>query len=53
MKNCPSKPKVATIAQSRAKNEGASMGTMQILGASATTEVVSRRDPERNRLEYL
>ena len=26
---------------------------MQILGASAATEVISRRDPERNRLEYV
>jgi len=53
VKNCPSKPKVAAIAQSDAKNEGSSVGMMQILGASATTEEVSRRDPERNRLEYV
>ena len=44
---------MAAIAQSEAKNEGASVGMMQILGSSATTEVVSRRDPERNRLEYV
>ena len=35
------------------KNEEASLGMMQILGASATTEVVSKRDPERNKLEYV
>ena len=53
VKNCPSKPKVAAIAQPDARNEGASVGMMQILGASATTEVFSRRDPKRNRLEYV
>jgi len=53
VKNCPSRPKVVAIAQSDANNEGASMGMMQILGASATTEVVSQRDPGRNRLEYV
>jgi len=53
VKNCPSKPKVATISQSDAKNEGASVGMIQILSAFATTEEVSRRDPERNRLEYV
>jgi len=53
VKNCPSKPKVATIAKSDAKNEGASVGMMQILGASPPTKEVSRRDPERNRLEYV
>ena len=53
VKNCPSRSKVAAIAQSDAKNEGASVGMMQILGASATTKVVSRRDHERNILEYV
>ena len=53
VKNCPSKPKVAAIAQSDGKNEDASVGMMQILGASATTEVASRRDPERKNLEYV
>eukprot|EP00253_Pinus_taeda_P021800 PITA_21800 len=52
VKNCPSKPKVAAIAQSNAKNEEASVGMMQILGG-ATTEVISRRDPKRNKLEYV
>ena len=37
VKNCPSKPKVVAIAQSDVRNEGASVGMMQILGASATT----------------
>eukprot|EP00253_Pinus_taeda_P010563 PITA_10563 len=52
VKNCPSKPKVAVVAQSD-EDDNASVGMMQILGASATTEVTSRRDPERNRLEYV
>jgi len=51
--NFPSKPKVATIAQSNAKNEEASMGMMQILGVAAAREVISRRNPERNKLEYV
>ena len=50
MKNCPSRPKVAMISQSNAKNEEASVGMMQILGAAATTEVISQGDPERNSL---
>jgi len=53
VKNCPSRPKVATIAQFDAKNEGASVGMMQILSAFAITEVISWRDRERNRLEYV
>ena len=53
VKNCPSKPKMAAVAQSEEKNDDASVGMMQILGASATTEVVSKRDPERNKLEYV
>eukprot|EP00253_Pinus_taeda_P030661 PITA_30661 len=52
VKNCPSKPKVAAAAQSD-EDDNDSVGMMQILGASATTEVTSRRDPERNRLEYV
>lgn len=53
LKNCPSKPKVATIAQSNTKNEEAYVGMMQILGVVASTEVISRRDLERNKLEYV
>ena len=53
VKNCPYRPKVAAIAQSNAKEEGASMGMMQILGAAAATEVISQREPERNKLEYV
>ena len=53
VKNCPSKPKVAAMAQSNEKNDDASVGMMQILGASTTTEEVSKRDPERNKLEYV
>eukprot|EP00253_Pinus_taeda_P019438 PITA_19438 len=52
VKNCPSKPKVAAAAQSD-EDDNAFVGMMQILGAFATTEVTSRRDPERNRLEYV
>jgi len=51
-KNCPSKPKVAAAAQEE-EEDNASVGMMQILGASATTETTSRRNPERNRLEYV
>ena len=53
VQNCPSRPKVATIAQSNTKNEEAFVGMMHILGAAAATEVVSWRDPERNSLEYV
>ena len=53
VKNCPSKPKVAAISQPDGKNEDASVGMMQILRASANTEVASKRDPERNKLEYV
>lgn len=53
VKNCPSKPKVAAIAQSDDEGNDASVGMMQILSASATTEAVSKRDPERNKLEYV
>eukprot|EP00253_Pinus_taeda_P019796 PITA_19796 len=52
VKNCPSKPKVAAAAQSD-EDDNASVGMMQILCASATMEVTSRRDQERNRLEYV
>eukprot|EP00253_Pinus_taeda_P007920 PITA_07920 len=52
VKNFPSKPKVAAAAQEE-EEDNASVGMMQILGASTTTEVTSRRDPERNRLEYV
>eukprot|EP00253_Pinus_taeda_P015291 PITA_15291 len=52
VKNFPSKPKVAAAAQSN-EDDNASIGMMQILGASATTEVTSGRDQERNRLEYV
>lgn len=51
--NFPSRPKVATISQSNANKGETSMGMMQILGVVAPTEVVSRRDPERNSLEYV
>eukprot|EP00253_Pinus_taeda_P026166 PITA_26166 len=53
VKNFPSKTKVAVIAQSNAKNEEASVGMMQILGVAAATKVISWRDPERNKLEYV
>eukprot|EP00253_Pinus_taeda_P027727 PITA_27727 len=52
VKNCPSKPKVAAAAQEE-EEDHASVGMMQILRASATTEITSRRNPERNRLEYV
>lgn len=41
------------MAQSNAKKEETSIGVMQILGAAVAMEVVSRRDPKRNRLEYV
>lgn len=41
------------ISQSNMKNEEAYVGRMQILGASAAIEVVSRRNPKRNNLEYV
>lgn len=53
VKNFPSRPKVAAIAQSNAKKEEPSVGMMQIFGVATATEVVSRRDPERNSLEYV
>ena len=53
VKNCPSRPKVVAIAQSNAKKEELSVGMMQILGAVAAMEVVSRRDTKRNKLEYV
>eukprot|EP00253_Pinus_taeda_P030089 PITA_30089 len=53
VKNCPSRLHVVAIAQSNAKNEEASLGMMQILGGAAATEVISRRDLERNKLEYV
>lgn len=53
VKNCPSKSKVAVVTQPVEEDDNASVGMMQVLGAAATTEVVSRRDPERNRLEYV
>ena len=54
VKNCPSRPKVAAIAQSNAKKkEETFVGVMQILGAVVAMEVVSQRDPERNKLEYV
>jgi len=53
VKNCPSKPKLAAIAQSSTKDEGASVGMMQVLSTAAATEVISRKDPKRNKLEYV
>ena len=44
---------MVAIAQYNAKNEEASMGMMQILGVAAAREVISRRNPERNKLEYV
>eukprot|EP00253_Pinus_taeda_P009117 PITA_09117 len=52
VKNCPSKPKMVAATQAE-EEDNASVGMMQILGASATTEITSRRNPERNRLEYV
>eukprot|EP00253_Pinus_taeda_P022531 PITA_22531 len=52
VKNCPSKPKTVAATQMDEEDD-AEAGMMQILGASATTEVTTRRDPERNRLEYV
>ena len=40
-------------AESDEKNDDSSVGMMQILGASTTTEEVSKRDPEKNKLEYV
>ena len=52
--NCLSRPKVVVIAQSNAKKkEETFIGVMQILGAAVATEAVSKRDPERNKLEYV
>jgi len=51
-KNCSSKPKVTAVVQEE-EEDNTSIGMMQILGASAAAEVTSRRNPERNRLEYV
>lgn len=53
VKNFPSRPKMAAIARSSAKNEESSMGMMQILGVAIATEVIYQRDPKRNSLEYV
>eukprot|EP00253_Pinus_taeda_P036149 PITA_36149 len=53
VKNCPSRPKVATVTQSSAKKEKTSIGVTQILGAAVAMDALSRRDPERNELEYV
>ena len=53
VKNFPSRPKVAVIAQSNVKDEEPYVGMMQILGDATAIEVISHRDPERNRLEYV
>eukprot|EP00253_Pinus_taeda_P030757 PITA_30757 len=48
----PSRPKIVVATQEE-EEDNASVGMMQILGASATTEVTSSRNPERNKLEYV
>lgn len=51
-RNCSLKPKVTAAVQEE-EEEDTSVGMMQILGASAAAKVTSRRNPERNRLEYV
>ena len=52
--NSTSRQKVVVIAQSNVKKkEETFVGVMQILGAAVAMEAVSRRDPERNKLEYV
>lgn len=52
--NCPSKPNIATVTQSKGKKkEEPVVGMMQILGVVTTMEVVPKRDPQRNKLEYV
>eukprot|EP00253_Pinus_taeda_P003556 PITA_03556 len=51
-KTCPSRPKAIVAAQEE-EDDNASVGMMQIVEASATTEVTSRRNPERKKLEYV
>lgn len=53
VKNYPSKSKVVVVAQSDDEGNDASVGMMHILSAFATTEAVSMRDLERNKLEYV
>lgn len=54
VKNCSSRPKVVAVAQSNAKKkEETFVWGMQILGVAVTMEAISRRDPKRNKLEYI
>lgn len=54
VKNFPSRPKVAAISQSNLKKKEENfVGVMHILGVVVAMEAVSRRDPKRNKLEYV
>jgi len=55
VKHFLSRPKVVVVAQSNMKKnkEETSAGVIQILGAAVATEEISRRDPQRNKLEYV
>lgn len=54
VKNSPSRPAVATLAQfDENKKEELAVGMMHILGVAATMKAFPLRDPYRNKLEYV
>ena len=52
VKNCPSRPKLAVTVQEEKRKEPL-VGTMQVLSVATAYEVIPRRDPERNNLEFV